>query len=158
MIIDWKIGLSLSIPALIAVAGWFFAHWLTSKRDRLSKRRELRLKGLEKAYLKVAGTAHRELTPEMKRDFEDFVSEIQLYGTPNQIKLMSELVEAFVRRDKIISFDAILEDLRDSLRSELNMERISGHVWWYRFQMPKPPEEKKPNQPTEPTAFGRGSS
>ena len=70
-------------------------------------------------------------------DLETFVSEIQLYGTPRQIQLMSEMVEAFKKPNPIVSYDAILADLRDSIRKELNLEPIPGPVWWFRFDRNK---------------------
>jgi hypothetical protein len=67
------------------------------------------------------------------KDIEMFVSEIQLYGTPNQIQLMGVLVEGYKRPNSRVSFDELLSDLRDALRRELNFEPITGHIWWLRF-------------------------
>lgn len=67
----------------------------------------------------------REWTAEHKAEFERFVAEIQLYGTPYQVELMTKLVEAFNRQEPSISFDPLLEDLRNSLRAELRMEPVS---------------------------------
>jgi hypothetical protein len=88
--------------------------------------------------------ANRDLTPEHEAEIEKFVAEIQLYGTPRQVHLMTEMVKAFVRREKIVSFDPLLEDLRDALRSELRMEPVKGPVWWYRVKVP---DWKKKNEP-----------
>ena len=95
MLIDWTIVFSLLIPALVAVAGWFFVHRLAAERERQNKRRELRLKVWEQTYLTLANVSNRELTPELKLDFEKFIPEIQLYSTPKQINFMKEIVEAF---------------------------------------------------------------
>jgi hypothetical protein len=46
---DWKLALSLGVPAVVVVAGWFLAHWLTARRELASKRREARVKALEAA-------------------------------------------------------------------------------------------------------------
>jgi hypothetical protein len=86
--------------------------------------------------MRVAMFAHREPDPGHEMDFERFVAEIQLYGTPKQISLTAEIVTAFVRKDGPVHFDTILEDLRDTLRSELRMEPARGPVWWLRFKMP----------------------
>jgi len=122
---------------MIAIVGWIVGHWLNSRRERNNRRREARLKGLESAYLCLSMISNRDMNEEYKYDFERFIAEIQLYGTPNQVKLMSEIVEAFIRKDKKISFDLLLEDLRDTLRKELRMEKIVGPIWWYRFKLPK---------------------
>ena len=78
-------------------------------------------------------------------DFEKFIAEIQLYGTPRQIELMIELVKAFIDKKPEISFDPLLQDLRDSLREELSMERITDTIWWYRFKLPEWKIKKEPN-------------
>jgi hypothetical protein len=137
--------LSLGIPALIAVAGWFLGHWLNAKRELNSKRREIRLKGLETAYCRLAMASNRDWTDEHKLEFEKFVAEIQLYGTPRQIQPMIEIVQAFIRREPSITFDPLLKDLRDSLRQELRMEPVEVSVWWYRFTLPEWHKKQTPN-------------
>jgi hypothetical protein len=80
--------------------------------------------------------SNRNWTPELEIEFEKFVAEIQLYGTPRQIELMTKIVRAFVQKEQSVSFDPLLEDLRDALRKELRMEQVKGPVWWYRFKLP----------------------
>jgi len=135
-LIDLRLALTLGIPAIIAVVGWIVGHWLNSRRELSNRRREARLKGLEVAYNRLAMAAVRDWTDEHKLEFERFVAEIQLYGTPRQVTLMTQLVDAFNRHEKSISFDSLLEDLRNALRAELRMEPVTGPVWWYRFNLP----------------------
>jgi hypothetical protein len=135
-IIDLRLLISVGIPALIAVAGWFFGHWLNARRELANRRRDLRLKGLEAAYNRISMASNRNWTPELEIEFEKFVAEIQLYGTPRQIELMTKIVRAFVQKEQSVSFDPLLEDLRDALRKELRMEQVKGPVWWYRFKLP----------------------
>ena len=78
-------------------------------------------------------------------DIETFVSEIQLYGTPRQIQLMTEIVEGFKKTPNVVSYDAILKDLRDTIRKELSLEPISGEIWWLRFDREKKAVNKLPN-------------
>lgn len=137
MLIDVGLALTLGFPALVAVLGWIVGHWLNSVRERNNRRREARLIGLESAYKCLSMISNRDMTATHEYEFERFVSEILLYGTPKQVQLMTELVEAFIRRDKIISFDLLLEDLRNTLRKELKMEKVAGPIWWYRFKLPK---------------------
>jgi hypothetical protein len=136
-LIDLRLAITLGVPALIAVVGWIVGHWLNSRRELRNRRREARLKGLETAYKCLAMAAVRDWTEEHKLEFEKFVAEIQLYGTPRQVDLMTKLVEAFARQEKSISFDSLLEDLRDALRAELRMEPVKGPIWWYRFKLPE---------------------
>lgn len=136
--IDWKIAATVGIPATVIVAGWFFAHWLSGRRDLAVRKREARLKALEAAYMRIAPSINRPLTDKLMDDIETFVSEIQLYGTPRQIQLMGEIVEGFKIPNNIVSYDAILADLRDSIRKELSLEPVSGAVWWIKFERGKP--------------------
>jgi hypothetical protein len=65
---------------------------------------------------------------------------------------MIAMVEALIRKEPVINFDALLEDIRNTLRQELAMEKIDGHIWWFRFQMPNQTEMKpEPNKAMEPT-------
>lgn len=136
-LIDLRLALTLGIPAAIAVDGWIVGHWQISRRELANRRREARLRGLESAYKCLATAALREWTQEHKAEFEMFVADIQLYGTPHQVLLMTRLVEAFNRQEPSISLDELLVDLRDTLRSELKMEPVAGPVWWYRFTLPE---------------------
>ncbi len=138
IVVDWTLALSLGVPAIVAVVGWLIGHRLNSRRELTNRRREARLKGLEVAFNRIAMFTHRDWDENNKLEFERFVAEIQLYGTPKQIKLMSNIVEAFVRKEPVVSLDALLEDIRNTLRAELRMEPVTGPVWWYRFKMPSP--------------------
>lgn len=132
--LDWK----LIIPAIVIIMGWFFVHWLNTRRDLAIRKREARLKALETAYMRLAIRSNRpSLTEKSMDDIETFVSELQLYGTPRQIQLMTEIVEGFKKPNNTVSYDAILADLRDKIREELNLEPISGAIWWLRFDRGK---------------------
>lgn len=149
-LIDLRLALTLGIPALIAVFSWIIGHWLNTTRELTNRRREARLKGLESAYKCLALAAIREWTDEHKAEFERFVAEIQLYGTPHQVGMMIKLIEAFNRQDPSISFDPLLEDIRNSLRAELRMEPVCGPVWWYRFTLPQWEIERRAQQHAQP--------
>jgi hypothetical protein len=132
--VDWRFVATIGIPAILVVVGWFFVHRLNAQRDLLIRRREARLKALEAAYIRIATSSNRpQLTEEMMEKIETFVSEIQLYGTPHQIQLMTKIVEEFKKSNNIVSFDALLADLRDTIRKELKLESVSGPIWWLRL-------------------------
>jgi hypothetical protein len=133
--IDWNLVATIGIPALVIVVGWFFAHRLSASRDLATRRREARIKALEAAYMRIATSMNRPIDAEAIRLLETFVAELQLYGTPHQIQLMSEIVEGFKKPNKTVSYDPILEDLRDTIRKELKLEVVSGPVWWLRLTL-----------------------
>lgn len=132
--IDCRQFASVGIPAFVAVIGWFYVHKLNAQRDLASKRREARIKALEAAYLRIATHMNRPLNDKAIEAIETFVAEIQLYGTPKQITLMQEIVEEFKKPNNVVYYDALLVDLRDTIRQELDMEKVSGLVWWLRFE------------------------
>lgn len=138
--INWSQVVTLGIPGVLVVAGWFFAHWLTARRELFSKRRVDRLRALEAAYMRISSSSNRPLTIETIERIETFVAEIQLYGTPYQVKLMNEAVESFLKPDFKVNWDQLLEDLRDTIRAELRLEKVTGPVWWLRL----------PQRPTMP--------
>ena len=131
--VDWRLVVTIGIPTAVIVGGWFFVHWLNARRDLAIRKREARLKALEAAYMRIATSSNRPLTNKRMDDLETFVSEIQLYGTPRQIQLMTEIVEGFKKPNNVVSYDAILVDLRDTIREELRLEPVSGRIWWMRF-------------------------
>ncbi|SRR6266404_2669098 len=132
--LDWRLVATIGVPAIVIIVGWFFVHWLNARRDLAIRKREARLKALEAAYMRIATSSNRPtLTEEMMEKIETFVSEIQLYGTPHQIQLMTEIVEEFKKANNIVSFDKLLADLRDTIRRELKLESVSGLVWWLRL-------------------------
>ena len=141
--IDWRLVATIGVPAAIVIVGWFFAHWLNARRDLASRKREARIKALEAAYMRLATSSNRPLTEKLKDDLETFVSELQLYGTPRQIQFMAEIVEEFKKPNNVVSYDAILADLRDTIRKELNLEPVLGPVWWLRLNR-EPKESSNP--------------
>lgn len=135
-VLDPRLIVSIGVPSLIAVAGWFLAHWLNARREVTAKRREMRLKGLEANYIRLAMAAQRDLTDEHKLGLEQFFAEIHLYGTPKQIDMAIDLIKALIAKEPKILFHPLLVNMRDSLREELRLERVTADVWWYRFRAP----------------------
>lgn len=105
--------------------------------------------------MRVATSSNRPLTDKLMDDLETFVSELQLYGTPRQIHLMGEIVEGFKKPKNAVPYDAILADLRDTIRGELNLEPVSGSIWWLRFD--RSANEKTANMPLNPDAPNDGA-
>lgn len=132
-LVDWRLLATLGLPAVVAVAGWFYAHKLNSQRDLAIRKREARLKALEAAYMRISTSMNRPLDEKAVEAIETFVAEIQLYGTPRQIELMQVMVEEFKKPNFVVSYDALLADMRDTIRRELQMEELTGPVWWLRL-------------------------
>lgn len=155
--IDWEPILTIGIPAVVVVAGWFFVNQLNARRELAIRKREARLKALEAAYMRLATSHNRPLSHEIQEKMEVFVSEIQLYGTPGQLQLMTEIVKGLKKRNNLVSYDAILADLRDTIRKELNLEPVSGPVWWLRMGHDSGGKTSTPDTPPNPDAPNDGA-
>ena len=76
------------VSALLALLGWVVGYVATIRRDRLSKRRDLRTQYLLDAYrrLEAAGN-RREPSREDEKALESAVADIQLLGSSKQVHL-----------------------------------------------------------------------
>lgn len=115
--------ISLTVTALIAVTGWLIVHQLSIKRDIKNKRTELKIKYLIDAYRRLENISHRD-NPNMQ-DFESAIADIQLFGTKRQVELAQEIAMEFAK-NKTVSLDALLGDLREDLRKLLHLEHVPG--------------------------------
>lgn len=123
-----SLAVQLTLPVLVAVVGWFVVHKLNVERDTLAKRRDLRIQYLLAAYRNLtAATARDDNSPEIYRDFELAVADIQLLGTLQQIETIISLVNEHAAGNSP-DFGPILELLRDDLRNEIVFEKIAEKV------------------------------
>jgi hypothetical protein len=118
---------------VVAVLGWLVAHYFTAKRDVASKRRELRLKYLIDAYQVLTNEiSHRQPNNERTQLLENLLSDIQLYGSLQQVELAKTLADdASTGGD--FELDPLINCLRDDLRDELNLCKIPDNVKWLRL-------------------------
>ena len=115
------------IGAAVVVYGWHKSHQLTSDRDQMNKRRELRLTMMVDAYRALANSAHRPFTGTWALEVEKALESIQLLGGPAQIDLAQRLVREFAARQEV-DWQLLLKELRDSLREELGLEKVGGGI------------------------------
>lgn len=113
----------LIITALVAVVGWFIVHELSISRDIKNKRIELKIKYLIEAYRRLEHISHRD-NPDLK-DFESAIADIQLFGTKGQAELAREVALEFAK-NRTVSLDPLLGDLREDLRTLLHREHLQG--------------------------------
>jgi len=122
---DLKILVTISGSAIIAICGWFIAHWLASHREQRNKRRDIRISYLIEAYRNLANAAHRNRGEPEAKDLEMAVHDIQLFGTEKQNDLLNEFLDQYEVSGGA-SVDLLLKDMRDDLRHELHIGDISG--------------------------------
>jgi hypothetical protein len=121
--------LTLLVPTIVAVVSWFVGSWLSVRRDRANKRRDLRVQYLIEAYRRLARATNRTLTsPEYFADLDSAIGDIHLFGSADQIAAAQKFARQLAE-DRVASLHELLSILRDDLRRELKLERVEGaHV------------------------------
>jgi hypothetical protein len=78
--------LTVLIPTFAAVISWFVGSWLAARRDRVNKRRDLRVQYLIEAYRRLATATNRiEPTAAYFADLDSAIVDVQLFGSADQI-------------------------------------------------------------------------
>jgi hypothetical protein len=116
------------------IIGWVVTDSLTKRRDVKNQKLKIRTEYLVNVFRFLAtNVSQRDLSEEDWRRFEDIIADIQLFGTPEQIRLLKAVTNQIAEK-KEFDLDPILNDLRDHLRSDLDLESIDGNVRWIRYQ------------------------
>ena len=125
--------LKFAVPALVAVVGWFAGHQFNVYRDRITKRRDLRIQYLLEAYRRLESAANRpDKTEAQALDFESAVADIQLLGTPEQIEATIKYLRQHASEGGAL-IDDVLASLRDDLRKELGLSGDVSKAVVFRF-------------------------
>lgn len=132
----WKLFWTISVPSLIAIASWLVLSITQENRDRANKLRDIKTQFLIETFKKLANAANRTPTVHSKyfEDIESSLADIQLFGTPEQVKLVVNGIKAYKSNGKKIALDAILFSLRNELRKELKLNKVSDSVYWLRIE------------------------
>jgi hypothetical protein len=123
----WEILGPLLVTTVVALAGWLAAHRLSAYRDRVNKRREVRVQNLVECYRKLSRSSNRRDLPSVAEDLESAVADIQLFGTEKQANQVGDLVKAMKARPA--SADDLMKGLRDEVRSELCLPKMDTPIW-----------------------------
>jgi len=111
---------SIATAAIAAV----LAHRLTSRRDQMNRRNDLRVQYLLTAYRAIADTSHRDLAvAETARAFERGLADIQLLGSKEQAGMAVAIGKALAENGDA-GMDDLLLSLRDELRDELRLDSL----------------------------------
>ena len=129
---DWKLFAQLAVTLIVAVLGGWIGHYLSMRRDLTGERRKLKVTYLLEAYRRLEGASNRDDTKECRPNLESAVADIQLLGSPHQVSLARQF-SIEMATDRTSSLDDLLFDLRQSLRSELELEPVSESVIFLRF-------------------------
>ena len=113
------------IGAIAAIAVYYLSSRDLKRKDRESKKREIRLQFLIEAYRQLESNANRspEETWESVKKIESAISDIQLFGTRRQVGLAQDVAAKFAAGGEVL-FNELLDELRRDLRSELALEPL----------------------------------
>ena len=134
----------LVVSAVVVMVGWWAVHKLNSARDLSIKRRDTRVQYLIEAYRRIESAANRHLDdPEdedqmrCKRDLEDALGDIQLFGSGDQLKSTREIAESLVATNRAEAelIDALLRSLRRDLRAELELPQTDEKLVHLRINL-----------------------
>lgn len=131
---DLEFIIKVVSTVVVAVIGWVVAHYFTSRRDMANKRREIQTQYLIDAYRKIDSAIEpAQYTRKWCESLQSSFSEIQLFGTKQQIELAHEFADILLSQEKINQnvLKKLLHNLRTSLRSELGLEGTDstiGHI------------------------------
>jgi hypothetical protein len=128
---DWKLFAQLAVTLIVALLGGLIGHRLSMHRDLTGERRKLRVVYLLEAYRRLEGATNRN-DPECRPNLESALADIQLLGSPHQISLAKQMATDLARERSSPTND-LLFDLRQALRSELELEAVSEKIVFLRF-------------------------
>jgi len=114
--------------ATLALLGWVVGCIATIRRDRLSRKRDLRTQYLLDAYRRLEGAGNRRRpSREDEKALESSVADIQLLGSREQVHLARQFVLEFADTGRA-SRDPLLEALRVELWFSGDAPRIRHKV------------------------------
>ena len=133
-------NLSIFLPVFTAVFGWTIGYYLTIRKSRLDKKRDISTENMIRIYRIICDKLHRESGNELYKEFEHISTDLQLFGTKRQIKFVKEIMRSIVEHDEITDFEDLINDIRNHLRKELYLEKLesNNNITYFRFT----PKEK----------------
>ena len=114
------------ISFFAALAGGLVAHFLSMKRERASKRRELVTKHLLEIW-PILHTIAFSRDPLELQKFTKVVADIQLFGSEEMILMVKEVTDEWSKGGTPNILPLVVK-LRDSLRDELGLPATSQGV------------------------------
>jgi hypothetical protein len=126
----WK----MLVTVAIAVIGWMIGHYFNSRRDQELKRREIITTHLINAYRTLANDiANRGFNDDINKKMENLLSDIQLFGTVEQVKVADTLIDTVISGGE---FDLVelINVLRNDLRKELGLKEVEYDMRFLRFK------------------------
>jgi hypothetical protein len=125
----------LSSSFVAGIAGAYFGHLLTFRREKKRRLQEQRIQYLIQAYRAFTKASNNSLLCDVVEDLVQAVADIQFLGSPELITLVQKFSEEFAR-NRTASLDEIIAAIRKDLRKELGEEPVSGKIITLRIDKP----------------------
>ena len=129
---DWKLFIQLLVTVVVALAGGWLGHHFAARRDLFNERRKLRVTYLLEAYRKLEDAGNRNDPDRTWPLFESAIADIQLLGSPAQVELARRFALNMAQHHTAL-LDPLVNDLRQSLRGELELPAVHETVVYLRF-------------------------
>lgn len=126
------------IGAAVVVIGWFTVNQLNASREHKNRQNEMRVAYLIDAYEKLTSVANIKMKDENTANkASEAVAKIQLLGSPEEITLLHQFLDEWDRTAAKTglpkaSLDPILQELRRSLREEMELLDVKSAIRWLR--------------------------
>jgi hypothetical protein len=130
---DWKIALPLLVTAVLTMSGWFVGHWISTRKDRSNKKRDIRTNYLIECFRRLEYSGDRVLDEDARRQLESTIADIQLFGSTDQAAAAHAFAQGIADRDENASTGRLLQMLRDELRQELDLPAVDEPLFHMRL-------------------------
>ena len=124
--------ITLSVSIILAVLGWWIAHYQSQQQDIQEQRRASRITHLREAYLILCEMADYGVSEKNIRDIQRAWNDIQLIADPKHYHMLGKIVDE-LNRNQSASLDTLLTNLRDDIRAELSLPGMPGPRIWIRL-------------------------
>ncbi len=119
----------LLVTVVVAVGGWYVAHYLSVSRDRANKRLDQRIDYLIESFRTLARIANHPRLYEVNAELRLALANIQLFGNEQQISMVARFVNEMRTKNKA-DLDVLLAELRTELRKELGLQDVTEPIRW----------------------------
>lgn len=126
-------ALQVLVSALVALVVVSLTHAFTSYRDRQNRRREQRINYLVNVYRAFSKANMHPKLYEVAGELEQAVADVQLFGTPKQVRLVRQFARD-LGTEQSAQINDLLVELRESLRAELGAAPIPRDNVWLRVK------------------------
>jgi hypothetical protein len=121
---DSNLLISLLIPTIVAIIGWYIVHRLNIRQNRLEERREMSLRYIIDAYrfftLSISEGVGKK--PEDFHRLQSSLSDIHLFGSRKQIGLAKAFANEFSKA-RSAEIGTLVLQMRNDLRKELSLPK-----------------------------------